>query len=108
MLPGFTFDQERGEALKKKGMEKALAGANQSLLERVRQAVREIAVLRNSREASGDDARRWLESNGYNSGSLGMAMGSLFKNGEWLPTGRTIKTEVATSHARPIMVWRLK
>jgi hypothetical protein len=101
------FNFEAGERAKKEGMELATDG-RQEILALARRAVKEIALKRTSRQATADDAQAWLILHGYKPSDLGMAAGSIFTTGEWVPTGKLTYSKRVSSHLRPIQVWRLK
>lgn len=66
-----------------------------------------IARQRDDRTCSSDDVRLWCEANNYTI-TPGNWLGSLFKDGNWLPTDRRVKAEHAKSHAREVRVWLLR
>ena len=96
------FDLDRGERLKKDGMEKAEDNAKTAL-----QLAREIAVeyaLSHNRLCHADVVGRILKSR-HGIDTLGPAAGSLFKTKNWEFTGQWIKSARITNHGRMIRVW---
>jgi hypothetical protein len=102
-----TFSRPLGERAKREGMETA-ASSRSDLLDLVRAALVDIAMRRESREATADDGQAWLIANGYKPSDLGNAAGSMFPPGWWVPTGRRMQSKRVSRHANEIRVWRLK
>lgn len=102
-----TFSRVLGEEAKEEGMELA-ATSRAELLERVRQALVDIALTRPSREVTADDAQAWLIAQGYTPGDLGNAAGSLFPRDDWLFTGCWKPSSRVSNHAHQNRIWRLK
>ena len=100
-----TFDFERAEQAKERGMSQA-ATNKASLLEYARGLAR--AIAREKGEITADDVQRELESRGISVRALGNAAGSLFRGKEWIATGRYVKSERIHAHANRLTVWRLK
>jgi len=108
-LPLFDYAEavRTGEQLKEHGMQLA-ASNNQELLDKVRVGVEQIALSRDDRTATADDAANWLVANHYSPHALKNAAGSLFKEKKWEFTGRWIKSQRPWAHCNDIRIWRLK
>jgi hypothetical protein len=100
------FDAAASSAAKEEGMNLA-ANSRKEILRKTRAALVGIALNRDDRCVTADDAQRWLEDNGYGVGALGNAAGSLFRGDDWEFTGRWIKSARVISHANDLRVWRL-
>tara|TARA_R100001015_G_C4603450_1_gene158407 strand:+ start:910 stop:1233 length:324 start_codon:yes stop_codon:yes gene_type:complete len=100
------FDYAEGERLKKQGMSLA---ANQEgkpcLLDVARHYARIIAIQSYNNEVNADDVFRLMSQEGITE-KLGAAAGSLFKGKEWEFTGKRVKSQRTSNHAREIKVWR--
>src|SRR5580700_881539 len=85
-----NFDGEEGEQRRSEGMGVA-AVSRKHVLRVARNACVEAALARADRTATADDAQKWLIDQGYSSGYLGNAAGSLFTDKDtWEFTGRTL------------------
>jgi len=93
------------ERRKREGME-AAALARAALLAEARRHARIMAVDRLN-GITADDVRSSLDMAGYPD-TLGAAWGSVFKGGDWEPTGEWRKSEFASNHSRMLRVWRLR
>ncbi len=102
-----VFDAKLGEELKNRGMNVA-ATKRQAVLQKARQAVKEIAISRPGRCVTADDAQRWLIQNGHHPAELGNAAGSLFRSQEWEFTGNWTKSVRVSRHRNILRIWRLK
>jgi hypothetical protein len=100
------FDGKRSRALKAKGMAKAAAHRNE-LLDFARGLALSIA-LRGDGTANMDEVKIAMLRLRYDPSELGNAAGSVFKGNEWEFTGRYVKSQRVSAHARDIKVWRLK
>ena len=102
------FDSEEGEHRRSEGMDIA-AVSRKHVLGLARHACVVAASTRVDRTATADDAQKWLIDQGYSSGYLGNAAGSLFKEKDtWEFTGRTLPSRRVSNHAHQNRVWRLK
>jgi hypothetical protein len=100
------FNIEEAKRLKGIGMARA-ESVRSDLLLACREACKRAALERPGRWATADDGSKWLEKN-YPGESLGPAMGSLFRGGEWETTGEFIKSKKVSNHARVFHVWKLR
>ena len=96
------FDFQEGDDKKKKGMKKA-AAANPNL-ELARSIARELCVTHGA--CTADQVGRVLAER-HNVFTLGPAAGSLFKTGEFKPTGRLVRSSRITNHSRLLYEWTL-
>jgi hypothetical protein len=101
-----TFSKPVGEAAKRIGMEQAAENRSE-LLAQVQAALIEIAMRRDSREATADDGQEWLIQHGYHPSDLGNAAGSMFPRDRWICVGTRNSSRVSR-HANQIRIWRLK
>src|SRR5262245_9774350 len=99
------FDRRQGERGKSHGMDLA-AEKRKELLQTVRLAVKGIALTRESREVTADDAANWLVSVGRAPEDLGNAFGSLFRDSDWEFTGEWRESVRSSNHSRANRVWR--
>jgi len=98
------FDFDTAEKQKRRGM--AIAALSRpSELELARNVARELCLSRGSTTA--DEVGKVIYRN-YGIESLGPAAGSLFKGGDFEPTGEMRKSSRKSNHARLLFVWRLK
>lgn len=97
------FDFGESDEAKKKGMSKA-ASANKDLA-RAREVARSLCVKFGSCDA--DQVGRVLADQ-YGIASLGPAAGSIFKSGEFEPTGRFVRSARKSNHGRILFKWKLK
>lgn len=96
------FDLEKGEQLKEEGM--AVAAMNRKeQLEVARGIAKELALSGDGTTSADLVAKELYERHGIE--TLGPAAGSLFRGDNWHQIGYR-KTTKASSHARPIGVWR--
>ena len=103
-----TFDSEEGEHRRREGMDIA-AVSRKHVLRLSQQACVKAALARADRTATADDAQMWLIDQGYSSGYLGNAAGSLFKDKDtWEFTGRWVPSQRVSNHGHQNRVWRLK
>ena len=92
------------ESLKQQGMESAM-DANPTNLQIGRSIARELCLRHGSTTA--DEVGRLLWKR-HRIESLGPAGGSLFKGGDFEPTGKMRKSSRKKNHARLLFVWQLK
>jgi hypothetical protein len=83
----------------------AAADARSGVLELAREIARELC--RNRGECTADDVGELLWQR-HQIKTMGPAAGSLFKSGEFEPTGGMRKSARKKNHARLLFVWRLK
>ena|ERR1700686_5351958 len=103
-----TFNSEEGEHRRGEGMDIA-AVSRKHVLRLARHACVEAALARANRTATADDAQKWLIDQGYSSGYLGNAAGSLFMEKDtWEFTGRRVRSQRVSNHGHQNRVWRLK
>ena len=101
------FDPEVGEHQKQAGM--GIAADNRSLLLQVaRNFARELGRFGGIVDADMVQRRMIETIPDYSPEQLGNAMGSLFKGGEWEPTGEFKKSERVSNHRRLLYQWRLR
>ncbi len=81
------------------------AEAKTEQLNIARDIARELCLLHGDTDA--DQVGKLLFER-YEIKSLGPAAGSLFKNGEFEPTGQMRKSERKSNHSRLLHVWKLK
>lgn len=93
------LDLFTGLALKDSGMTRA-AEAKPELLARARSILVRLAI--NNGECTADDLPEDMRV------ALGPAMGSLFKGGMWVFTGKRKVSHLVSNHGRELKVWRLK
>ncbi len=101
------FDLAEGERQKEAG----IAQASDLLSRRfLLDKAREIAlwVCRNCGDVTADDVYREMEVRGYNPELLGNAAGAIFRGEEFIFTGKWLKSERVTNHARMNRVWTIK
>lgn len=108
-MSGDIFSQADRERVKKDvGMSLAVtSGQARRHLNFLRGVAQTIARSRPDWSCSSDDVRLWCEQNDYEI-VPGNWLGSLSKDGNWLPTDRRVKSKHAQSHAREVRVWLLK
>lgn len=108
-MAGDLFTQaDREQARKQVGMTLAItSGEAKRHLNFLRGVAQSIARSRPDWSCSSDDVRLWCEQHEY-AIVPGNWLGSLFKDGNWLPTDRRVKAAHAKSHAREVRVWLLK
>ena len=99
-----VFEAQKSESRKEHGMA-AAAEAKASSLEIAREIARELCRTRG--ECTADDVGELLWER-YQIKTLGPAAGSLFKSGEFVPTGLMRKSARKKNHARLLFVWRLR
>jgi hypothetical protein len=92
------------ETLKKRGMEAAL-DARPDSLRLARSIAMELCGQHGSTTADEVGKLLWER---HRIESLGPAAGSLFKGGDFEPTGHMRKSSRKKNHARLLFVWRLK
>ncbi len=97
------FDWVVSQDAKDQGMARA-ANANTDL-EKAREIARELCQIHGSCDA--DQVGRLLFDR-YGITSLGPAAGSIFKSGEFEPTGEYVRSARKTNHRRMLFKWRLK
>jgi hypothetical protein len=103
-----VFDAKLAERFKREAMAAAAASpAHQELLRLLRPALVRLALCRDSRTVTADDAQAWLADHGYAPGALGNAAGSLFKGGEFELVGYRKSVRVSR-HCNRVGVWRLR
>jgi hypothetical protein len=90
-----------------KGITKAAECRNE-LVQQVRRHLETVARGRSNRCVTIDDAARILELTGKTARDLGNAAGAVFKHEAWECTGLTTMSQRKSSHARRILVWRLR
>lgn len=98
---------ETGKQLRDAGITLACQ-AKTALLRECREHLKLVARSRFSREASADDAAEYCVQRGLGEHALGNAAGGLFRGGEWVWTGRWIKSTRDHAHANDLRVWRLR
>ena len=105
--PGPTFDAERGESEKRRGMEIA-ARSKQERLKWVRRCAENLANKNGFCHA--DMLAEYLAHRFKLDmhDLLGNAAGSIFAGREWEFTGRRIKSTRVRSHGNELKVWRLR
>lgn len=99
-----VFEAQKSEGRKEHGMA-AAAEAKASSLELAREIARELCRTRG--ECTADDVGKVLAER-HQITCLGPAAGSLFKSGEFEPTGLMRKSARKKNHARLLFVWRLR
>ena len=102
--PPKPFSPTASEARKDSGMA-AAAEAQADVLELARDIAKELC--RANGECTADDVGELLWER-HQIKCLGPAAGSLFKSGEFEPTGSMRKSVRKKNHARLLFVWRLK
>jgi hypothetical protein len=99
------FDPQLAEKWKREALEGA-ARKHQVLLDVLRPELIKIALSRDDRCVTADDAQAWLIDHGY-PGALGNAAGSLFRSSDWELVG--YRPSERTSRNRSIVgVWKLR
>jgi len=98
----FNFDLTAGELAKEQGMSQAEEASNS--IDAARLIA--VAVAKSRGSVTADDVQRELVRLGLD--PLGASAGSLFRGSEWEFTGRWVKSERVSNHARVNRVWRLK
>jgi len=101
------FDIVEGEKAKKGGMT-AAAWSRSDLLTEARAVAHDLAIVRATREVHADDVNREMKRRGIPFEELGPAAGSIFKTGNWIFTGKRVKSARISNHARELKVWRLR
>lgn len=96
-----------GMAERDKGITHA-AECRNVLVQAVRQHLEGIARERSNRCVTMDDALPFLELTGRTPRDLGNAAGIIFRYPAWECTGLTTPSVRRSSHARRLLVWRLK
>lgn len=99
------FDTTAGIKARDKGMAKA-ASNNPHLLEYARRLARNLAAKNGT--VTADDVTEQMIAAGLSENEIGNWMGSVFKNGEFVPNGDYVKARRVKSHGRIIARWRLK
>ena len=98
-----TFDETRGDELKRKGMERA-ADRRADKLELARSVAKKIALSRVSKRCTADMVGRELQRH-HGIETLGPAAGSLFKTKDWKFTGDFVQSKRVSNHSRLLRVW---
>jgi hypothetical protein len=102
------FDPVLAEKWKREKMAAAASSpAHQELLNLLRPALVQLALCRDSRTVTADDAQAWLGEHGYGPGALGNAAGSIFRGGEWKLVGYRMSARVSR-HRNRVGVWQLQ
>lgn len=96
------FDGTESARLKLEGMDLAALNGSQ-ILATARQISLEMTGL--GGEITSDMVFREMRARGLPS-CIGPAAGSLFKTSHWMFTGRRVRSNRTTNHAREIKVWR--
>jgi hypothetical protein len=78
------------------------------LIEAVRVGIIKIALKRENRCATADDADVVLSDLCCTHRDLGNAAGGIFRDGNWRNTGEWKPSVRTTNHARHVRVWQLK
>lgn len=99
-----VFEAQKSESRKEHGMA-AAADGRADVLELAREIARELCRSRG--ECTADDVGELLWER-HQIKSMGPAAGSLFKSGEFEPTGAFRKSARKKNHARLLYVWRLR
>jgi hypothetical protein len=99
-----VFEAQKSESRKARGMGVA-ADARTGVLDLARAIARELCTSQG--ECTADDVGELLWQR-HQIKTLGPAAGSLFKSGEFEPTGSFRKSTRKKNHARLLFVWRLK
>ncbi len=99
-----VFEAQKSESQKTHGMA-AAAEARSGVLELAREIARELCRTRG--ECTADDVGELLWQR-HQIRTMGPAAGSLFKSGEFEPTGTMRKSARKKNHARLLFVWRLR
>jgi hypothetical protein len=100
------FDRERSRRAKEEGMGLA-ADSRHELLEAAREAMIRLALTRFNREADADDISSWLIDEGIHPSRLGPATPSVFRDGNWIWTGRWRKSARVSNHSSDLRIWKL-
>lgn len=103
-MPAVPFSAPASEGRKDHGMS-AAAEAKAETLELAREIARELC--RQHGECTADDVGELLWER-HQIKTMGPAAGSLFKSGEFEPTGTFRKSARKTNHARLLFVWKLR
>lgn len=98
------FSPSSSEGRKEEGMS-AAAEAKSEVLELAREIARELC--RKDGECTADDVGELLWER-HQINTMGPAAGSLFKSGEFEPTGAMRKSARKKNHARLLFVWKLR
>lgn len=99
------FDLAAGEAAKELGL-RCAQDAHPGLLEIAQELAEKEAAKKEDRIISADDVYRALEAGGLPT-DLGAAAGGIFRNvKKWAFTGKWVKSERVSNHARVIRKWR--
>jgi len=102
------FDGRKARAAKARGMARAAAHHN-GALGVARDIAKAIAgAYMGDGTVNMDQVAQGMMMAGFNATDLGNAAGSVFKGDEWEFTGRYVKSQRVSAHARDIKVWRLK
>lgn len=102
------FDPALAEKWKREKMAAAASSpAHQELLNLLRPALVRLALSRDCRTVTADDAQAWLVEHGYDSAALGNAAGSLFKSSAWKLVGYRMSDRISR-HRNRVGVWQLK
>jgi hypothetical protein len=99
-----VFEAQKSESRKAHGMG-AAAEARSGVLDLARVIARELCHSQG--ECTADDVGELLWQR-HQIKTMGPAAGSLFKSGEFEPTGTMRKSARKKNHARLLFVWRLK
>jgi hypothetical protein len=99
-----VFEAQKSESRKERGMS-AAAESRSGVLDLARAIARELCNSQG--ECTSDDVGELLWQR-HQIKTLGPAAGSLFKSGEFKPTGGMRKSARKKNHARLLFVWRLK
>ena len=99
-----VFSAAKSETRKEHGMA-AAAGKRSEVLELAREIARELCRVHG--ECTADDVGELLFTR-HQIKTMGPAAGSLFKSGEFEPTGAFRKSARKKNHARLLFVWRLR
>jgi hypothetical protein len=100
-----SFDANASEAAKEAGMELAAENKPQ-LLAFARKLALEIGKRKST--VTADDVQAALQGYGVSIKALGNAAGSLFKDGNWIWTGRFEKSKRIHAHSNMLRVWTRK
>jgi len=99
-----VFEAQKSESRKTRGMG-AAAEARSGVLDLARVIARDLCNSQG--ECTADDVGELLWQR-HQIKTMGPAAGSLFKSGEFEPTGTMRKSARKKNHARLLFVWRLK
>lgn len=101
---GFVFDGAESRRRKIEGIDKASRNQHY-LLNKAREIAKELAASKG--ETNTDEVGIELANRGYPD-CIGPAAGAIFKNSEWVWTGRFINSTRVSNHSRLIRVWALR